>query len=331
MRELVIRDQDAGQRFDKYLAKYLNQAPKSFLYKMLRKKNITLNGKKADGSEKLAAGDEIRLFLSEETLEKFSRVRVERVKQNLSILYEDDRILLVNKPCGVLSQKAKASDVSLVEQIQSYLYEAGEVTEESLRLFRPTVCNRLDRNTSGIVAAAKTLAAAQYLSRVFRDRSVHKYYHCLVAGKLDTPAHIKGWLTKNEKTNQVRISEKPLSEESLPIETSYRPLRFNEELTLLEVCLITGRSHQIRAHLASIGHPILGDPKYGNRAVNRIYEKEFQLSYQLLHSCRLEMPDSEDAFSYLNGRVFYAPEPELFCRIAKEKGIRPWEPGIQEV
>lgn len=331
MRQLTIKEADSGQRLDKYLAKYLNKAPKSFLYKMLRKKNITLNGKKADGSEKLAPGDEIRLFFSEETLETFSEVRIERVRHNLSILYEDAQILLVNKPCGVLSQKAKESDVSLVEQIQSYLYDAGAVTEESLRVFRPTVCNRLDRNTSGIVAAAKTLAAAQYLSEIFRDRSIHKYYHCLVAGTLTENAHIKGWLTKNEKTNQVRISKKPLSEDSQPIETSYRPLQSAGGVTLLEVCLLTGRSHQIRAHLASIGHPIIGDPKYGNPAVNRTYEKEFHLKHQLLHSYRLEMPQTEGPFSYLNGKIFLAPEPELFCKIAEEKGIQLWQPGTQEV
>ena len=311
MRELVIRDQDAGQRFDKYLAKYLNQAPKSFLYKMLRKKNITLNGKKADGSEKLAAGDEIRLFLSEETLEKFSRVRVERVKQNLSILYEDDRILLVNKPCGVLSQKAKASDVSLVEQIQSYLYEAGEVTEESLLLFRPTVCNRLDRNTSGIVVAGKSLAGLQAMAEVFKDRRLHKYYLCIVKGRITEEHLIEGFLSKDRQTNRVSVTLHPEGKDALPIRTRYRPVSASKTATLLEVELITGRSHQIRAHLASIGHPILGDVKYGGPQMDG-------LSHQLLHSWRLCLPELSGPLSYLSGREFQAMPPEAFDSIRKE-------------
>lgn len=330
MKELTVQSQDAGQRFDKFLAKYLNKAPKSFVYKMLRKKNITLNGKKAEGNEKLEKGDCVRLFFSDETLEKFSQVQISHVKQNLSILYEDEHILLINKPCGLLSQRAKPSDVSLVEQVQSYLLDTGAVTEESMRLFRPTVCNRLDRNTSGMVAAAKTLKGAQYLSQVFHDRTVHKYYHCLAAGRIQEASHLKGWLTKNPRTNQVQISKKAISEESQPIETLLTPVSSCDDATLLEICLITGRSHQIRAHLASIGHPIIGDPKYGKASINREYEKAFGLKYQLLHSFRLEMPDTKNGFSYLNGKVFYALEPELFRKIAEEKGIRLWQPGTPE-
>lgn len=321
MRQITVTQRDAGQRLDKYLAKYLNKAPSGFVYKMLRKKNITLNGKKAAGNERLKPEDEIRMFFSEETFASFSQVTAVRVKQNLKVIYEDENILLVNKPWGILSQKASSSDVSLNEEIQSYLLEKGEINEESLRSFRPSVCNRLDRNTSGIVAAAKTIPAAQYLSEVFRDRSVHKYYHCLTAGTLEKPERIRGYLTKDGKTNQVRIAREPLGNESAAIETAYRPLGSREGVTLLEVCLITGRSHQIRAHLASIGHPIIGDFKYGKESINRAYKTEFGLTCQLLHSCRLEMPKSQGAFSYLGGRIFLAPEPELFRKILKAKGL----------
>lgn len=328
MRELPIEEGAAGQRLDKFLAKYLNTAPKSFLYKMLRKKNITLNGKRAEGDERLAEGDVVRLFLAEETIAGFQKTAaVQKTKTRPDILYEDAQILLINKPCGVLSQKAEKSDVSLVEELLSYLHEKGEITEETLRIFRPTVCNRLDRNTSGIVAAAKTLPAAQYLSGVFRDRSVHKYYHCLVKGTLCEKTHISGWLTKNARTNRVRVEKEKTSPDAVPIETSYRPLAVSGDLTLLEVCLLTGRSHQIRAHLASIGHPIVGDPKYGDSPLNRAFKKEFGLEHQLLHSFRLEFPPSEGEFAYLGGRVFCAGEPALFLRILKEKGlaVRPKE------
>ena len=195
MREIIISANEAAQRMDKLLFKYLNEAPKSFVYKMLRKKNIVLNGKKADGSEKLCPGDSIRLYLAEETLEKFSKVRIQRVSSKLNIIYEDNNIILINKPVGMLSQKAKPEDVSAVEHLISYLLEKGELTEETLRSFRPSVCNRLDRNTSGLLAAGKSLAGLQTLSELFRDRSLKKYYRCIVSGQVREDCRISGWLT----------------------------------------------------------------------------------------------------------------------------------------
>ena len=186
MQEITIGTNEAGQRLDKFLAKYMKLAPKSFFYKMMRKKNITLNGKKCEGGEMLAEGDTVKLFLADETIEKFSEIKVQKIqkekKVQLSILYEDEDILLINKPAGMLSQKARDTDLSLVEYLTDYLMEKGSVTEGSLRSFKPSVCNRLDRNTSGIVAAGKSLAGSQMLSEVFRDRTVHKYYKCIVYG-----------------------------------------------------------------------------------------------------------------------------------------------------
>ena len=161
MQEIIVTANEAGQRFDKLLAKYLNEAPKSFLYKMLRKKNIVLNGKKATGNEKLEVGDHIKLFLSDETIEKFSKIKVQRTNQVLNFVYEDDNILIINKPVGMLSQKAEAKDESLVEHIITYLLESGQMTEEELRKFKPSICNRLDRNTSGLVVAGKSLIGLQ--------------------------------------------------------------------------------------------------------------------------------------------------------------------------
>ena len=183
MKQFTVTQAEAGQRLDKFLGKYLNKAPKSFLYKMMRKKNITLNGKKAAGSEKLVSGDEIKLFFSDETIEKFSELQLPKAQGKLSVIYEDEHILLVNKPEGILSQKAEADDISMVEEAQRYLLNNGAVTEESLRTFRPSVVNRLDRNTSGILAVGKDLAGAQELSRLFKERSLHKYYYCLVKGE----------------------------------------------------------------------------------------------------------------------------------------------------
>ena len=315
MRALVVTKHEAGQRLDKMLSKYLNLAGKSFLYKMMRKKNITLNGKKCDGSEKLAEGDEVKLFLAEETIEKFSEVKVQKVtKKKLDILYEDEHILLINKPSGMLSQKAKETDESLVEYLIDYLLESGQITRETLRSFKPSICNRLDRNTSGLVVAGKSMAGLQGMASVFKDRSIHKYYQCLVQGKVSKSERIEGFLKKDEKTNQVTISQKEMPD-SLPIKTEYEPLGHYGDYTLLKVTLITGRSHQIRAHLASIGHPIVGDYKYGNPQVNELAKKKYHVGSQLLHSYQIVMPQLEAPLEYLSGKTFVAPLPEVFVRI----------------
>ncbi|MFR5602187.1 MAG: RluA family pseudouridine synthase [Lachnospiraceae bacterium] len=316
MKILTVNANEAGQRLDKLLAKYLNLAGKGFLYKMLRKKNITLNGKKCDGSEKLVEGDEIKLFLSDETIEKFSDLKIQKVKKTkLDIIYEDEHILLVNKPVGMLSQKAKDSDESLVEYIIDYLLDQGSLTKEDLKTFRPSVCNRLDRNTSGLVAAGKSLAGLQILSAVFKDRTIHKYYQCLVAGSMKQSQTIRGFLLKEEATNRVTI-HKTQAEGSLPIATEYEPLWSQTACSLVKVTLITGRTHQIRAHLASIGHPILGDPKYGNARINRQMEQAYGLKNQLLHSWKLVMPENLPApLDHLSGASFYAPLPSMFSKV----------------
>ena len=330
MREIVIEKNEAGQRLDKFLAKYMNEASKSFFYKMMRKKNITLNGKKCEGNEKLAEGDVVKLFLAEDTIEKFSSVQVQEVKKvDLDILYEDDEIILVNKPAGMLSQKANEIDESLVEYLIDYLLGSGKLTESGLRAFRPSVCNRLDRNTSGIVAAGKSLAGLQMLSGVFKDRSIHKYYQCLVSGEIRDVKTVDGWLLKDEKRNQVRIltdveakrfGGRDGDEEPKRIRTKYEPIATDGRFTLLKVTLLTGRSHQIRAHLASLGHPIVGDSKYGG--VSKVNPSGRTVKYQLLHSYRLEFPKLAEPFAYLSGRVFEAPMPGYFASVLKETGIR---------
>lgn len=318
MQEIIVTANEAGQRFDKLLAKYLNEAPKSFLYKMLRKKNIVLNGKKATGNEKLEVGDSIKLFLADETIEKFSKVTIQRTNQVLDILYEDEHVLFINKPVGMLSQKAEAKDESLVEHIISYLLDSRQLTEAELRKFKPSICNRLDRNTSGLVVAGKSLIGLQKMGELFKERSLKKFYRCLVTGEVREKQYIKGYLVKDETINKVIVSQKE-TKDSLPIETEYEPLWTNGSCTLLEVHLITGRTHQIRAHLASIGHPIIGDYKYGNRKVNDIYKQKYKLESQLLHAYRLEMPELEQPFISMSSKQFVAPLPNLFAHILQEE------------
>ncbi len=296
MKEIVINENEAGQRLDKFLGKLLKEAPASFYYKMLRKKNIVLNGKKATGNEKLTAGDSVKLFLSDETFEKFAGKRqtndlvISVPSIPLEIVYEDHDVLAINKPAGMLSQKAKKEDISANEYILQYLLESGTITAESLHTFKPSVCNRLDRNTSGILVAGKTLNGLQQMSKAFRERSMEKYYLAIVAGHISKPRRIEGFLTKDEKNNQVTILSEP-SNDAKPIITEYRPLKLVGQVTLLEVHLITGRSHQIRAHLASIGHPVIGDTKYGNPRLNREFLKNAGVTHQLLHAYRLFLAD----------------------------------------
>lgn len=318
MQEIKVTKNEAGQRLDKLLAKYLNEAPKSFFYKMMRKKNIVLNGKKATGNEKLEEGDIVKLFLADETIQKFSSVKIQRTKTNLSVIYEDEDVVLINKPVGMLSQKAKESDVSLVEHLISYLLAAGELTEESLKSFRPSICNRLDRNTSGIVVAGKSLPGLQKMGELFKERTIHKYYRCLVQGVIREDQYLKGWLKKDEKTNKVQVSDRPSDSSDQPIETEYHPLWTEQGVTLLEVRLITGKTHQIRAHLASEGHPLIGDYKYGDRKLNDSYQKKYGLKSQLLHAYRLEFPTLEGACGQLSEKVFTTDVPPLFAKICKE-------------
>ncbi len=314
MQEIIVSANEAGQRFDKLLVKYLNEAPKSFIYKMLRKKNIVLNGKKATGNEKLAVGDSVKLFLADETIEKFSKTEIVRTNTTLDIIYEDEHVLMLNKPVGMLSQKADAKDESVVEHIISYMLESKQISEEELRSFKPSICNRLDRNTSGLLVAGKSLAGLQTMGELFKERSLKKYYRCLVAGHVKNREYVKGYLTKDENTNKVSIL-KNKTKDSLPIETEYEPLWSNGKCTLLEVHLITGRTHQIRAHLASQGHAIIGDYKYGNRKINDAYKQKYKLESQLLHAYRLEMPKLDGALEAISEKQFVADLPKLFRRI----------------
>ncbi len=288
MQKFMVTPNEAGQRLDKLLFKYLNLAPKSFVYKMLRKKNITLNHKKCDGSEKTAVGDEVALWLSDETIEKFREAKhFEQVPQHFKVIFEDEDILAVNKPAGMLSQKAKPEDISVNEEAISYLLKDHVITEKSLEVFKPSVCHRLDRNTSGLLIIGKSLPGLQHMSEVLKERTAQKYYLCFVEGVVTASKHICGYLIKDEKTNQVTVSDRPVSG-GHHIETMYEPLGNNGYQTLLKVELITGRTHQIRAHLASVGHGIVGDGKYGSERVNDYFRKHYHLKHQLLHSWRME-------------------------------------------
>lgn len=328
-----ISANEAGQRFDKYLKKLLRNAPDSFIYKMLRKKNIVLNGKKADGKEKLCLNDEVRFFFSDETFAKFSQkpdrddadlsqyMHTYQKLKDLHILYEDDNILIVDKPSGILSQKSSPEDISVNEWLIGYLLSRQLISADSLATFKPSVCNRLDRNTSGMVACGKTLAGSQYLSRIIRDKSLEKYYYCLVCGELMIKEHVTGYLYKDTQQNRVTIyhseTDVPVSlkRDSAYIDTAFRSVRTANNITLLEVQLFTGKTHQIRAQLSALGYPIIGDTKYGDAATNQMYRKK-GVHCQLLHAHKLVFPPGQE-FPETSGRVVECPTPAIFEKLMR--------------
>lgn len=323
MKLITVHKQEEGQRLVKLLGAYLKEAPNSFFYKMLRKKNITLNGKKADGTEKLKCGDEIRLFLSDETYEKFAgkvqpKEKFPMVK--LNIVYEDSNVIFINKPAGMLSQKSVPSDVSLNEYLLGYLEKSGQWKQEESKAFRPSVCNRLDRNTSGMVICGKSMAGLQQMAALLKDRSLHKYYLCLVKGVMTESQHLEGYLLKDENSNQVKIFQKE-TEGAAHIITEYEPLYTEGETTLLKVTLVTGKSHQIRAHLSSIGHPIIGDPKYGDRKVNAFFRETHGIKNQMLHAWKLTFPELAEPLDNLSEKSFEAEPAGLMKQyLIKAKG-----------
>lgn len=318
MKQIIINENQAGQRLDKLLLKTLNNAPKSFIYKMLRKKNIVLNGKKAQGSEILKADDEIKLYLSDETIDKFTKkIDSAILGYDLDIIYEDKNILILNKPVGVLSQKAGANDYSMVEYVISYMLSQNQITKDQLAGFKPGVCNRLDRNTSGLLIAGKTLIGLQEISRLLKERKIEKYYLCIVKGRIEKNAKITGYLTKDMDRNIVAVTRQQVPNSDY-ICTEYQPVAVADDFTLLQVKLITGKSHQIRAHLSSIGHPIVGDSKYGDIKLNEQFKQKYGLNHQLLHSYRCVFPQLIGPLSNLSGSEFSAPEPELFRNIKKD-------------
>ncbi len=292
MQQLTITDLEAGQRLNKYMMKYLNQAPSSFIYKMLRKKNITRNGKKASGDEILECGDVIKVFLADETIEKFRVVQASKQTSGitLQILYQDPDILAVHKPVGVLSQKAQKDDYSINEAIVDYCLSMRILSEKQLETFHPSISNRLDRNTSGIILAGISLKGSQTLARILKGHTCEKYYYTIVAGEMKQCIHEKAYIVKDTKKNQSKI-QKHESPGAVMIETAFTPLCTKNGFTLLQVQLFTGKSHQIRAHLQSLGYPMAGDTKYGNPAVNQKLRERYHLNHQLLHAGRLVLPD----------------------------------------
>jgi len=307
MKEFTINSNDAGQRVDKFLGKAVKKLPKTLMYKYLRTKRIKLNNKKCEISTKLNEGDLLQLYINDEFFEECAELEFLSAPTNLNIIYEDENILLVDKKNGLVVHEDDENTIdTLINRVKHYLYEKGEFIPENELSFSPSLCNRLDRNTGGIVICAKNAESLRILNQKIKDRELQKLYLCVTVGippKNDDT--LTDYLEKDEIKNQVFVSSKK-TPTNKTIVTKYKVLKKTENLALLEVDLITGRTHQIRAHLAYIDCPILGDGKYGINKTNRAYN----VKTQALYSYKLTFDFSTDGgiLEYLNRKSFKVSE-----------------------
>ena len=310
MKKFIINENDSGQRIDKFITKALPELPKSMMYRLIRKKDIKINGKRCEISSRLVSGDVVTVYVKDEvSAEKKHDMSFLDSPADIEIIYEDKNIIIVNKPAG-LDSHSNGSPMTdtMIDRINKYLYDKGEYSPESESSFAPALCSRLDRNTSGLITAAKTAAALRELNEAIRSGKVHKIYRCITAVPLPKNEDIiTAYHQKDESRNTVKIADQP-TEGFKQIKTGYRVISSKPPLSLVEVTLYTGRTHQIRAHLAHIGAPVLGDGKYGITAVN----KRYGVFRQALcaYSLKFEFEEASEFF-YLNSLEINAPRPDF--------------------
>lgn len=319
MKEIIIDKNESDQRLDRFLKKYLGNATQGFIYKMIRKKNIKVNGKKVNPEDNIVEGDIIQLYLSDETIEKFLTVKGEiRSKLVPNIIYEDENIILINKGSGVLSHGAGGEfEDNIVDSMISYLIEKGDYVPRIEKTFTPSICNRLDRNTSGLIIGAKNYQSLKDMNKAIKSNLIGKFYKTIVSGKVSKDFKAEAFLDKDEDRNMVQISDEE-NEGAKKIETHIRVLKKTNDYSLLEIKLVTGRTHQIRSHLESLGYPVIGDRKYGDASVNKYFNNMYKLDNQWLHGYRIEFSGLDGSLEYLNGKCFEAPLPNILLKIEED-------------
>ena len=342
MIRITISENDGEQRLDRFLRKYLSSAPLSGIHRMIRK-DVKVNGRRVSGETRLRAGDELSLYISEEQLADYTKKENRQAagRRTFKIAYEDGQILAAVKPAGLLVHgDGKEKKDTLVNQVTDYLIAQGDYVPRVEKTFSPAAANRLDRNTSGLVLFGKNAAALRALADLIRRRGcISKRYLTVVAGDLQEELHLTGRLEKNEETNRVTVSADPRESASQPgregvqkstagsgkaIETIVRPLTGNGQLTLAEVELITGRTHQIRAHLAAAGYPVIGDAKYGSAAANRKAAEKYGLQHQFLHAYKLIFNETEEPLDSLRGKSITAGLPKKLQKMAESAFGTEW-------
>jgi len=309
MFDIRITENESGQRVDRFLRKYLNQYSLGDIYKLFRKNKIKLNSKRVKENQMLQVGDLLQLYIEKPEAGEKQTQPVSKPGGSIDVIYEDENILIADKPAGLLTHPDKPGDTdTLLDRALYHIYKKDEAIDS--QTFSPAVCNRLDRNTGGIVIIAKNYQTLKAVNHSIRERWIRKLYLCVVAGKLDGNGELKAFLTKDQDRNRVSITESDPGE-GKEIHTKYRTLgvsdsvaELGKQFSLLEVELVTGRSHQIRAHFASLGHPLAGDVKYGDRAVNEYFRKKFGLKHQFLHAYHISFDETHEDISYLKGRSF---------------------------
>lgn len=319
MKQIVIKENDAHQRIDKYLKKLLCQAPTNFIYKMFRKKDIKINGKKVNENYILQENDILEMFLYDDKFKEFTKPKdIFNLKKEFKILYEDQHILVVNKPVGLLvHEDANETVNTLTNQVLSYLYAKGELDISRENTFTPGPVHRLDRNTSGIVIFGKTLSALQDLNEMMKKRHhIEKTYLTICCGQIHHQEELIGYIKKVENEARVQFVKKD-TPGALMMKTIVRPVRSHQDFSLVEVKLVTGRMHQIRIHLASIHHPVIGDRKYGDFQINRDMKKRFGLNHQLLHAYKIKFVNPFGSLSYLKDKEITCPVNKTFQEIEK--------------
>lgn len=305
MKKISVNKNDAGNRLDKFINKCFPNIPYSLLYKYIRKKRIKVNGKKEEISYRLKENDVLELYINDELLEKSNKSSdFKAASEDIEILYEDDNIMIINKKAGLIVHPDDDIKVDcLVNRIKSYLFKKGEFNPENENSFAPALVNRIDRNTSGIVIAAKNAESLRILNLKMKERELHKKYICILCGTLKKDTEIlKAFLDKNSSENKVYISNKMKNKNYKTILTKYSVIDKSKKFTLAEIELLTGRTHQIRAHMAYLGYPLLGDGKYGVNRINR----EMGYKYQALcaYKLKFDFKDKDNLLGYLDGKEF---------------------------